>query len=112
MQSLIPKKTNRVISYNDIYSKLDENKISKPIMTKYEFNQIISQRSTMLAHGADPFVKIDNKIKSNLELRLIAIKELEEGKLPFIIKRPLPNNKYDVYRVKDLDLVSVQYMIR
>jgi DNA-directed RNA polymerase I, II, and III subunit RPABC2 len=104
-------KANKLISDNDIYKKLNESKVSKPIMTKYEFNQIISQRATMLAHGAVPFVEFDNKeIKNNMELRKIAIKELKEGKLPFIVKRPLPNNKYDLYRVRDLDLVAIQYM--
>lgn len=111
MQSLIPK-TNKILSVNETYQKLDEIKVSKPIMTKYELDKIISQRATMLAHGAPAFVNIENKIKSNLELRSIAIKELLEGKLPFIIKRPLPNNKFDLFRIKDLDLVSVQYMIR
>jgi hypothetical protein len=47
-----------------------------------------------------------------MELRKIALKELREGKLPYIIKRPLPNNKFEYYRIKDLDLVAVQYMIR
>jgi len=113
MQSLISNKQTKVVSTTDTYIKLDEYKLSKPIMTKYEFNQIISQRATMLAHGALPFVTVDNNsIDSNKKLRLIAIKELLEGKLPFIIKRPLPNNKYDIYRIKDLDLVAVQHMIR
>jgi hypothetical protein len=47
-----------------------------------------------------------------MELRQIALRELQEGKLPFIIKRPLPNNKYEYYRIKDLDLTAVQYMMR
>jgi len=111
MKSLVPNK-NRILSVNETYQKLEEPKISKPIMTKYELDQIISQRATMLAHGSVAFVNIDYKIKSNFELRHVAIKELLEGKLPFIIKRPLPNNKYELYRVKDLDLVSVQHMIK
>jgi hypothetical protein len=47
-----------------------------------------------------------------MEMRAIALQELIEGKLPFILKRPLPNNKYEYYRIKDLDLVAVQYMMR
>tara|TARA_B110001450_G_scaffold248860_1_gene265520 strand:- start:1726 stop:2064 length:339 start_codon:yes stop_codon:yes gene_type:complete len=112
MKSLVPAK-NKIVSVNETYTKLEEKKFSKPIMTKYEFDQVISQRATMIAHGSQPFIKSDDyNIKSNFELRSIAIKELLNGKLPFIIKRPLPNNKYDLYRVKDLDLVSVQYMIK
>jgi DNA-directed RNA polymerase subunit K/omega len=111
--SVINNKPPKVVSLSDTYSKVVEKKISKPIMTKYEFNQIISQRTTMLAHGAIPLVDVNNyKIKSNIELREIALKELKEGKIPFIIKRPLPNNKFELYRVKDLDLVSVIHMFR
>ena len=112
MQSLIPNKGIKVSSMNDTYEKLKEYKISKPIMTKYEYNQIISQRATMLAQGAQSYVDIDFNINSNMDLRLVANKELLEGKLPFIIKRPLPNNKFDYYRIKDLDLIAIQHMIR
>ena len=67
----------------------------------------------MLAHDTPTFVPTDNlKIKTNLELRDIAIRELKENKLPLMIQRPLPNNKFDLYRIKDLDLVAVQHMIR
>jgi hypothetical protein len=33
------------------------------------------------------------------------------NKIPFIIKRPLPNDKYEFVRIKDLDLSAVKYMI-
>lgn len=109
--------TKHKISNFDDYSKvmanIDKAKISKPIMTKYEFDQVISIRSTQLAMGSIAFIDITGlEIKSNMELRKIALAELKEGKLPFIIKRPLPNNKSECYRIKDLDLVAVQHMFR
>lgn len=112
MQSLIPNKGIKVNSLNEIYEKLKEKKISKQIMTKYEYNQIISQRATMLAYGSTAFVEINDEIKSNFDFIKVANKELLEGKLPFIIKRPLPNNKYEYFRVNELDLVAVQHMIK
>tara|TARA_B110000858_G_scaffold144204_2_gene163762 strand:- start:2066 stop:2413 length:348 start_codon:yes stop_codon:yes gene_type:complete len=113
VESILNNKQPKVISLSDTYNKVNETKISKPIMTKYEFNQIISQRTTMLAHGAIPLVDVSNyKIKSNIELREISLKELKEGRIPFIIKRPLPNNKFELYRVKDLDLVAVIHMFK
>jgi DNA-directed RNA polymerase I, II, and III subunit RPABC2 len=96
---------------NKIFATLDNPKISKLIMTKYEFNLIISQRTVQLSQGHYPFVKIDKSIKSNMDLRKVALQELKEGKIPFIIKRPLPNDKYEFVRVKDLDLSAVKYMI-
>lgn len=106
-------KTPSFDDYNKIMANLDKPKVSKPIMTKYEFNQIISLRANQLALGSPPFIDTANLvIKSNMEMRAIALQELNEGKLPFILKRPLPNNKYEYYRIKDLDLVAVQYMMR
>lgn len=90
---------------------LDQPKVSKLLMNKYEFNQIIGLRTIQLASGMISFVKIDYNIKSNMELRKVALEELIQGKLPYIIKRPLPNNKYEYVRVKDLDLIQIRDMI-
>ena len=110
---MLKTKPPKFDDYNKVIANLDKKKISKPIMTKYEFNQIISLRANQIALGAQPFVDISNiNIKSNMELRKVSLRELREGKLPYIIKRPLPNNKFEYYRIKDLDLVAVQYMIR
>jgi len=46
-----------------------------------------------------------------MDLRKIALEELKQGKIPFIIKRPLPNDKYEFVRIRDLDLSAVKYMI-
>ena len=93
-----------------ILSTLDKPKVSKMIMTKYEFNQVISLRTCQLSLGAVPFVDIKDEIKSNMDLRKIAIEELKQNKIPFLIKRPLPNNKYEYVRVRDLNMNAVKYM--
>jgi DNA-directed RNA polymerase subunit K/omega len=84
--------------------------IVSSLMTKYEATQIISLRTLQLAQGMPPFIsteKFNTKIKSNMELSEIAKEELKLGKIPFIIQRPMPNNKIQYVRVKDLDLSSV-----
>lgn len=87
---------------------------SKPIMTKYEFNSLIALRTTHLSMGALPFINIpeDTKITSNMQLRRIAIQELKEGKLPYLIKRTIPNHKPEYWSIKDMDLTSVRNLIR
>jgi DNA-directed RNA polymerase subunit K/omega len=105
---------NNKIPFDDcvkVFASLDSKKISKLIMTKYEFNLIISQRTVQLSQGHPPFVQVDKNIKSNMDLRKIALEELKQGKIPFIIKRPLPNDKYEFVRIRDLDLSAVKYMI-
>lgn len=90
---------------------------SLPIMTKYEFDQIISLRTTHLSRGAIPFVNIDDdyKINTNMELRSIALLELKAGKLPYLIKRMIVSGikpEYEYWKIKDLDLSSVRYLMR
>lgn len=110
---MIKHKSNTFDDYTKVIGSMDKQKISKNIMTKYEFDQVISLRTNQLALGSPAFVDIiDLKIKSNMELRSVALRELKEGKLPFIIKRPLPNNKNEYFRISDLDLTAVQYMMR
>lgn len=97
--------------YNKVITSLELPKVSKPIMTKYEFNQVISLRANQLALGATPFVDMSGiQIKTNMDLRKVAQKEMMEGRLPYILKRPLPNNKHEYYRIRDLDITAVQHM--
>lgn len=87
---------------------------SKPIMTKYEFDSMIALRTMHLSRMAIPFVAIpDNfKIETNMQLRKIALMELQEGKLPYLIKRTLPNKKVEYWKVKDMDLSAVRTLMR
>jgi DNA-directed RNA polymerase subunit K/omega len=103
-----------------VIEHLNDAKISKPIMTIYEFDKIIALRTQQIASGAPLFVDVEEgkgmgnnlHIKSNMELRQIALRELIEGRLPFMVERKLPNNKKEYYRLKDLDLVAVKDRIR
>lgn len=89
--------------------------ISLPWMTKYEFDQLIGLRTMHLSKGAVPFVELpaDYSIKTNMELRQVAIRELVEGKLPYVIERPMPDKATSEYwPVKELSLQAVRHMIR
>jgi DNA-directed RNA polymerase subunit K/omega len=89
---------------------------SKPLMTKYEFDQLIGLRTTHLSRGATPFVDLPENftIKSNMEFRKIALMEMREGKLPYLVKRTLPFGKpeCEYWKLSDLDLTSVRNLLR
>lgn len=88
--------------------------ISLPFMTKYEFDQLIGLRCMHLSNGSIPFVDLESdfKIKSNMDLRKVAIRELVENKLPYIIKREIPNSKTEYWKVANLKLDNIKYMMR
>ena len=73
-----------------------------PIMTKYEKTRILGQRAKQLNEGSPAFIKIDSTV---IDGYLIAVKELEQKKTPFIIRRPLPNGGSEYWRIQDLDIL-------
>ena len=73
-----------------------------PMMTKYEKTRILGQRAKQINDGASPFVKVPEGV---IDGYLIALKELEEKKIPFIIRRPLPNRGSEYWMVEDLEVV-------
>lgn len=73
-----------------------------PIMTKYEKTRILGQRAKQLNEGSPAFIKIDSTV---IDGYLIAVKELEQKKTPFIIRRPLPNGGSEYWRIQDLEIL-------
>ena len=81
---------------------IDDLHKTTPIMTKYEKTRILGQRAKQINDGAKPFIKINKNV---IDGYLIALKELEEKKLPFIIRRPLPNGSSEYWHVEDLEVI-------
>lgn len=69
-------------------------------LTKYERAKIVGLRAKQLNSGASPFIKIDESI---IDGYVIAEMELKEKKIPFIIKRPMPNGGSEYWHLKDLE---------
>jgi len=80
----------------------DMNHTTYPILSKYEKARIIGIRVNQLNQGVDPFIEIRNL---NLDKHIIAEEELKQKKLPFIIKRPIPNGHFEYWSVKDLEMI-------
>ena len=72
-----------------------------PFLTKFEYTRILGMRTKQINNGSKPFVKVPEGI---IDGYLIAEKELREKKLPFIIKRPIPNGGCEYWKLQDLEL--------
>tara|TARA_B100001175_G_scaffold317664_1_gene335563 strand:+ start:585 stop:1241 length:657 start_codon:yes stop_codon:yes gene_type:complete len=81
---------------------IDKLHITIPILTKYEKTRILGIRIKQLNNGSTPYIKVAEHILDNF---LIAKKELEEKKIPFIIQRPLPNNTFEYWKLQDLEIL-------
>ena len=75
---------------------------SLPFITRYEKAKIIGERSKQLGAGSTPFVQVEDSV---IDEYLIALKEFNEKKIPFIIKRPMPNGGCEYWRFEDLEIL-------
>jgi DNA-directed RNA polymerase subunit K/omega len=74
-----------------------------PYLTKYERARILGQRAKQINSGSSPFVKVPENV---IDGYIIAELELKEKKIPFIIRRPLPNGGSEYWSIKDLEDIS------
>ena len=73
-----------------------------PIMTKYESTRILGQRAKQIENGAQPLIPMSDNI---IDSYIIAENELKEKKIPFIIRRPIPNGGSEYWYAYDLELL-------
>jgi DNA-directed RNA polymerase I, II, and III subunit RPABC2 len=74
-----------------------------PLITRYEMTKIISFRASQLCNGANPYILVPEGVTDAYQ---IAKLELQAKRLPYILKRPLPNGTYEYWRLADLLLVE------
>lgn len=73
-----------------------------PFVTRYERARVIGERAKQINSGSMPFIPIDATL---IDGYLIALQEFEQKKIPFIIRRPLPNGNSEYWRLSDLDII-------
>lgn len=73
-----------------------------PFITKYEKAKILGERAKQINSGATIFVDVNEEI---IDGYLIALAEFEKKKIPMIIRRPLPNNGSEYWRLEDLEIL-------
>ena len=99
---------------NDMKSKNDKGKprgkeipksarTTTQFLTKYEKARVIGARALQISKNAPIFTNIGNDITDPI---LIAEKELREKKIPFIIRRYLPDGSYEDWKVSELKLAD------
>ena len=91
-----------LVTRNDKGIIIDDNHKTYPVLSKYEKAKIIGIRVNQLNCGANAFVSEQNL---NIDKVLVVERELKEKKLPFIIKRPIPNGKFEYWNVNDLEFI-------
>jgi hypothetical protein len=54
----------------------------------------------------------DFRVISNIDLREVAQREILEKRLPYMVKRVMPNGKSEYWGLDELDLTAVKHLFR
>jgi DNA-directed RNA polymerase I, II, and III subunit RPABC2 len=87
--------------YRDMFGKIyaaDKQKRTLPFITKYERARIIGIRAQQISTGSAPLINV-HKMTNTID---IATQELIQKKIPFIIKRVLPDNSIEYWTIDEL----------
>jgi DNA-directed RNA polymerases I, II, and III subunit RPABC2 len=101
IEQVIPKIPLQVVPPGG--EQADANHRTYPFLTNFERTKIIGLRANQISRGSVPFVSVPKHIT---DVRDIARLELEQKRLPYIIKRPLPNGTFEYWRLSDLLILS------
>ena len=89
-----------IVSKDKTYERLESRKrVCSPMMTTHELTKIIGIRAQQLSCGMNPMVIVSPDI---MDTKFIAIQELLQKKMPLILRRFLPNDLYEDWRIEDL----------
>ena len=93
------------LDFDELFGEetLSNNKnirLSKPILTKYEFVRILTDRTKQVAQLSKRMLK-DTE---NLTAKEIAKLELKNKIIPLIIERPVPNSNAERWKLSELEI--------
>ena len=77
------------------------NKITLPFLSKYEQHILLATRAQQIRNGSK--ILVDT---FHTDPDLIALEELRQKKIPFKIKRMLPNKQYEIWKIDDLIFIE------
>jgi DNA-directed RNA polymerase subunit K/omega len=82
----------------DVKYLSDKERISVNRLTRYEMVRILGERTKQITMGAKPLIKNSK----NLTNEQIVNEEFKNNMIPFKIKRPLPNGKFEIWNLDEL----------
>lgn len=94
-------------SDNKIYQIPQNERITDKQLTYYEKIRVLGIRAKQIAMGAKVMVKYDTNM-SSVEL---AKHELNNKTMPLMIKRPLPNNTFEIWKISELTINDIDSKI-
>ena len=87
-----------------VTESVKQPRITRPYYTKYEYTALIAMRAQQIAEGAKPLVALDGlKSSDPMFVWNVAKREVEQQKLPFIVRRLMPDGTSEFWSVSELE---------
>jgi DNA-directed RNA polymerase I, II, and III subunit RPABC2 len=94
------------VTRESIMEALKAARVTYPYFTKYEYTALVGIRAQQIAEGAKPLVSLDGMIPSAPRFVWdLAMREIHEKKLPYIIHRRLPNGISEYWSATELSVI-------
>ncbi len=88
----------------DVAEAMKTPRITQPFFTKYEFVNLLGIRTQQIAEGARPLVDITGLKTSDPRFaERVALREIEQRKLPNIVVRRIPDKSMECWSVEELE---------
>lgn len=90
----------------EVADAISKARITRPYYTKYEYTALLSMRAQQIAEGAKPMVVLDGlKTSDPMFIWNVARREIEQRKLPFVIRRQLPDGTSEFWSASELEIL-------
>jgi DNA-directed RNA polymerase I, II, and III subunit RPABC2 len=90
----------------DVAEAVKQPRVTREFFTKYEYTALVSLRAQQLAEGSKPLVSLEGlKQADPMFVWHVARREVEQKKLPFLIRRQLPDGSAEFWSVQEMEIM-------
>jgi DNA-directed RNA polymerase subunit K/omega len=91
---------------NEVVDTIKEPRTTREYFTKYEYTVLLATRAQQLADGAKPLVELSGlKTSDPLFVWNVAKREIAYRKLPFLVRRQMPNGTSEFWSAQEMEVV-------
>lgn len=90
----------------EVVEAVKEPRRTRGYYTKYEYTALVAMRAQQLAEGARPLVELTGLRTSDpLFVWNVAKREIEQRKLPFLVRRQLPDGTAEFWSTQEMEIL-------
>ncbi len=90
----------------EVVEAIQQPRKTRGYYTKYEYTALVAMRAQQLAEGAKPLVELTGLRTSDpLFVWYVAKREIEQRKLPFLVRRQLPDGTAEFWSTQELEIL-------